>query len=131
MAANSQTKMPTVNAGWPNVSAQSLPTVKKMTVVAAPTSTGASARNSARKEFDDFAMKRAQAPKLRPTVADGRQLTRRIACGRTFLSPPPFAGRGKGRATPSRTAFYLRTYFCTRQFSVSATKISSRGLTAM
>jgi len=26
---------------------------------------------------------------------------------------------------------YLRTYFCTRQFSVSATKISSRGLTAM
>ncbi len=26
---------------------------------------------------------------------------------------------------------YFRTYFCTRQFSVSATKISSRGLTAM
>jgi hypothetical protein len=26
---------------------------------------------------------------------------------------------------------YALTYFCTRQFSVSATKISSRGLTAM
>jgi hypothetical protein len=26
---------------------------------------------------------------------------------------------------------YFLTYFCTRQFSVSATKISSRGLTAM
>jgi hypothetical protein len=26
---------------------------------------------------------------------------------------------------------YCRTYFCTRQFSVSATKISSRGLIAM
>jgi hypothetical protein len=26
---------------------------------------------------------------------------------------------------------YFRTYFCTRQFRVSATKTSSRGLTAM
>jgi hypothetical protein len=26
---------------------------------------------------------------------------------------------------------YLRTYLCTRQFNVSATKISSRGLNAM
>ena len=32
---------------------------------------------------------------------------------------------------PSVTRCYVLTYFCTRQFSVSATKISSRGLTAM
>jgi hypothetical protein len=30
-----------------------------------------------------------------------------------------------------KRAAYFLTYFCTRQFSVSATKISSRGLTAM
>jgi hypothetical protein len=37
---------------------------------------------------------------------------------------PAFAGTN-GKAN------YFRTYFCMRQFSVSATKISSRELTAM
>lgn len=32
---------------------------------------------------------------------------------------------------PGYASPYFLTYFCTRQFSVSATKISSRGLTAM
>ncbi len=42
-----------------------------------------------------------------------------------FYRESPFA---RMNGTEAR---YVRTYFCTRQFSVSATKISSRGLTAM
>ncbi len=50
-------------------------------------------------------------------------------CG---TSRRPRTGAGSGGLRRSNAAGYWRlTYFCTRQFSVSATKISPRGLTAM
>jgi hypothetical protein len=47
---------------------------------------------------------------------------------RPRLSPGPFSLQGRLSA---RLGGSFLTYFCTRQFSVSATKISSRGDTAI
>jgi hypothetical protein len=48
---------------------------------------------------------------------------------RSFHSRPGMTANKPGH--DGKRAAYCLTYFCTRQFSVSATKISSRGLTAM
>src|SRR5687768_11759064 len=46
----------------------------------------------------------------------------------SFKTRPAAAPQNEGGA---RAVLYFFTYFCTRQFSVSVTKISARALTAM
>jgi 2-oxoglutarate ferredoxin oxidoreductase subunit beta len=48
-----------------------------------------------------------------------------------FLLSQDVDGRDKPGHDVGRIPSYFFTYFCTRQFSVSATKTSPRGLTAM
>ena len=67
---------------------------------------------------------------LRHTADDGPSLLllERITVLRN--DPPPAGWTGSG-GSPRNSGYRLLTYFCTRQFSVSATNTSSRALTAM